>query len=95
VYEDGSLKDGIDPTDPSSAGGDSFDLKDLGLGWCRFVRLIDTGDSEDAPETEQYDSDGDLILDLGKISFGGEPGKAGFDGDSVAAVHSASPLSIK
>ncbi len=95
VNSDGSLEGGIDPTDPATAGGDAFDLADVGLEWCRFVRLIDTGDSEDAPGTEQYDSNGDLILDLGKVSFGGGFGVAGFDGDSVAAVHSASPSTLE
>ncbi len=96
VYPDGSLKDGIDPTDPWAAGGDAFDLADVGLTWCRFVRLIDTGDSVDAPGSEQYDDDGDLIMDFGKVSpMGAIPGYAGFDGDSVAAVHSASPLTVK
>lgn len=95
VSHDGTLKDGIDPTDPSTAGGDAFDLSDIGLTWCRYVRLIDTGNSVDAPGTEQYDSNGDLILDYGKMSpLGAEEGQAGFDCDSVAAVHSADPLSV-
>lgn len=34
---------GIDPTDPDSAGGDAFDLADLGLSAARFVRIQDTG----------------------------------------------------
>lgn len=95
INPDGTLEAGIDPTDPETAGGDSFDLADIGLEYCRFIRLIDTGDRDDAPGTEQYDSDGDLINDLGKVSIGGVNGMAGFDGDSVAAIHSASPLTIK
>jgi hypothetical protein len=96
VAPDSTLSDGIDPTDPSSAGGDSFDLSEIGLDWCKFVRLIDTGDSIDAPGTEQHDSDGDLILDFGKMSpLGAQPGQAGFDCDSVAAIHSESPLELK
>src|SRR5262249_54263949 len=31
----------IDPTDPEKAGGDAFDLKDVGLAMIRFVRIID------------------------------------------------------
>jgi len=59
------------------------------------VRIIDTGDSEDAPGTEQYDSDGDMILDYGKHSaLGAQPGLAGFDCDSVAAIHSVDPVSF-
>ncbi|MEM1414311.1 MAG: cell surface protein [Myxococcota bacterium] len=33
----------IDPTDPEAAGGDAFDLADLGLTRARFVRIRDTG----------------------------------------------------
>jgi len=95
VDPDGNLPSGIDPTDPANAGGDAFDLADVGLEWCRYVRLTDTGRSSDFPGTQQFDDDGDVILDFGKMSaLGASPGCAGFDGDSVAAVHSASPLSI-
>lgn len=34
---------GIDPTDPAVAGGDAFDLGDLGLPRARFVRVRDSG----------------------------------------------------
>jgi len=34
---------GIDPTDPAVAGGDAFDLADLGLARARFVRVTDSG----------------------------------------------------
>jgi hypothetical protein len=34
----------IDPTDPMAAGGDPFDLADLGLAWARFVRVTDRPD---------------------------------------------------
>ena len=33
----------VDPTDPEVAGGDAFDLADLGLGAARYVRITDTG----------------------------------------------------
>lgn len=33
----------IDPTDPETAGGDSFDLKEVGLSSARFVRIRDGG----------------------------------------------------
>lgn len=33
----------VDPTDPATAGGDGFDLADLGLSKARYVRLIDVG----------------------------------------------------
>ncbi len=32
---------GIDPTDPDAAGGDAFDLADVGLAAARFVRIED------------------------------------------------------
>jgi hypothetical protein len=34
----------IDPTDPSVAGGDAFDLADVGLTRARFVRVTDRPD---------------------------------------------------
>ncbi len=34
---------GISPIDPESAGGDGFDLKDVGLASARFVRIRDMG----------------------------------------------------
>jgi hypothetical protein len=34
----------IDPLDPSVAGGDAFDLADVGLGEARFVRITDRAD---------------------------------------------------
>lgn len=33
----------IDPTDPETAGGDAFDLADLGVTAARFVRIRDSG----------------------------------------------------
>ncbi len=33
----------IDPTDPDQAGGDRFDLADIGLAGARFVRIKDSG----------------------------------------------------
>ena len=35
--------DMIDPTDPALAGGDAFDLAQLGLSTVRYVRLLDVG----------------------------------------------------
>ena len=34
----------IDPTDPATAGGDAFDLADLGVSEARFVRITDRVD---------------------------------------------------
>ena len=37
----------IDPTDPAEAGGDAFDLAEVGLARARWVRLIDVGEEYD------------------------------------------------
>lgn len=39
-----SPSNGIDPLDPELAGGDWFDLADLGLASARFVRITDRAD---------------------------------------------------
>ena len=36
-------ENGIDPTDPDVAGGDGFDLADLGIESARYVRVRDSG----------------------------------------------------
>ena len=36
-------ENGIDPTDPETAGGDAFDLDDLGVSAARYVRIRDSG----------------------------------------------------
>jgi len=88
VDETGMLKNGIDPTDFENSGGDGFDLDDVGLPWCRYVRVIDTGDPE-WPWTHMQDDDGDFIFNYGNMSpLGSTENLAGFDGDSVAACHS-------
>lgn len=38
-------QNGIDPADPTTAGGDAFDLADVGLPWVAFVRITDGGDA--------------------------------------------------
>ena len=38
-------ENGIDPTDVDQAGGDGFDLADLGLTEACFVRITDAGDN--------------------------------------------------
>lgn len=62
-----------DPTHPDSAGGDSFDLADLGIDSVRFVELVDvTSLIKDNPNHPYWD-----------------PTLSGFDLDAVVAVHSA------
>lgn len=43
-----SPSDGISPVDPMAAGGDPFDLKDLGLTHARFIKIRDLS-SESCP----------------------------------------------
>ncbi len=69
---------GIDPTDPTVSGGDSFDLADVGLAWASYVRITDVG--------------GD-IPDVGDLPPFLPPPNAGFDLDAVAAVHTCPPQS--
>lgn len=39
------LSNSIDPTDPNTAGGDTFDLSDLGLSWIQFIRILDLSEN--------------------------------------------------
>ncbi|MBN1550681.1 hypothetical protein JW979_04395 [bacterium] len=76
-------QNGIDPINPDVAGGDVFDLSDVGLDWIRYIRIVDT----DEPPNAASDDDGDEIYDYGW------PGgtTAGFDLDAVAAIYSTDP----
>lgn len=78
---------GIDPTDPARAGGDAFDLADVGLLWVRFIRIRDTGIPGTATQT--LDPSGNAVDDPGNAGAFLDPAtlKVGFDLDAVAAVH--------
>lgn len=65
---------GIDPTDPEQAGGDAFDLEDLGLEQVHWVRIEDV--SADYWSTMDMD-----------WCDPGQGGSGGFDLDAVAVVH--------
>ncbi len=52
---------GTSPFDPAVAGGDGFDLKDVGLSRARFVRIRDLGVSE-APPNAGFDLDAASVL---------------------------------
>jgi hypothetical protein len=39
------LTNGIDPTDPETAGGDAFDLETIGLNWAGWIRIRDLSES--------------------------------------------------
>lgn len=47
----------IDPTNPAKAGGDPFDLKDVGLKFVRFVRITDLGNGSGDNGTSGFDLD--------------------------------------
>jgi hypothetical protein len=47
----------IDPTDPKQAGGDPFDLADVGLPSARFVRITDLSNTSGAEGTVGFDLD--------------------------------------
>jgi hypothetical protein len=46
----------IDPRDPSSAGGDPFDLADIGVTSARYVRITDRADLEGAAGVADIDA---------------------------------------
>ena len=48
---------GIDPSDPKKAGGDAFDLADLGVATARYVKVTDTGKNEYDGKTGGFDLD--------------------------------------
>lgn len=54
--------DAADPTDPETAGGDAFDLEDVGLEEARFVRLRDTGFNAYDGATGGFDLDAIVSL---------------------------------
>jgi hypothetical protein len=65
----------IDPTDPELAGGDAFDLGELGLARVNFVRVRDRS-------REHWEA-------LGGLTYcdPGNQGAGGFDLDAIVAVH--------
>lgn len=50
----------LSPLDPEVAGGDAFDLRDLGLDWARYVRVEDRADVEGT-----FDLDAVAIVNAG------------------------------
>lgn len=56
VFANPDLND-IDPTDPKKAGGDPFDLADVGLDTIRFVRITDLSNTSGAEGTVGFDLD--------------------------------------
>ena len=54
--------EGADPTDPSAAGGDAFDLADIGVERARFVRITDSGANAYDGETGGFDLDAIAVV---------------------------------
>jgi hypothetical protein len=52
-----SSANGIDPTDPALAGGDAFDLADLGIASARYVRITDSGANSYSGDSGGFDLD--------------------------------------
>ncbi len=53
---------GIDPTDPAVAGGDAFDLADLGIERARYVRIVDSGANSYEGTSGGFDLDGVAVV---------------------------------
>jgi hypothetical protein len=54
-----NAKDGpITRLDAASAGGDPFDLADVGLEWCRYVKVTDRTEADAGPGTFDLDAVG-------------------------------------
>lgn len=70
-----------DPRDPAAAGGDPFDLSDVGLDWARYVRITATGDNW---LTARNGYTVRHITEMGSCSGSGA---SGFDLDAVGAIN--------
>ncbi|MCZ7582812.1 MAG: cell surface protein [Deltaproteobacteria bacterium] len=81
---------GIDPRDPDVAGGDPFDLADVGLASASYIRLTDAGDDDEVPGSGILDDNGDAIDDWGNHIAAMAP-SCGFDLDAVAVIHAGDP----
>lgn len=57
-----SPENGIDPTDPQAAGGDAFDLADVGVARARFVRIRDAGGGAEGGDTAGFDLDAVAVV---------------------------------
>lgn len=53
---------GIDATDPAAAGGDAFDLADLGVERARYVRIRDTGSNSYEGTSGGFDLDAVAVV---------------------------------
>lgn len=58
----GVVRADVDPTDPDAAGGDGFDLADLGVAEARFVRVVDVGEGPAAGTSTGFDLDAVAVV---------------------------------
>lgn len=56
----------IAPTDHQTAGGDAFDLADVGLSRARYLRLRDAGVSKMGSDTKGFDLDAIVLINFEK-----------------------------
>lgn len=61
VFANPAVND-LDPTDPDEAGGDAFDLADVGLATARYVRITDTGANQYEGGTGGFDLDAVAVV---------------------------------
>jgi hypothetical protein len=66
-----SPTNGISPIDPAVAGGDAFDLADLGVTRARYVRIVDKTreacpETGPRPDTDGFDLDAVSIVHVGR-----------------------------
>lgn len=57
-----STANGVDPTDPAVAGGDAYDLADVGLATARYVRIRDSGTNPYTGTSGGYDLDAIAVV---------------------------------
>lgn len=57
-----SLSNGVSATDPALAGGDAFDLAELGIARARFVRIRDSGANTYSGSSGGFDLDAVAVV---------------------------------
>lgn len=57
-----SPSNGVDPTDVARAGGDAFDLADVGLARARYVRITDGGHNRYGAPSGGFDLDAIAVI---------------------------------
>lgn len=61
-------ENGVDATDPGAAGGDAFDLAEIGLTQARFVRVRDAGLGDGAGTSAGFDLDAMAVVNGASIA---------------------------